>query len=264
MPERKFDAGSRYRYGFNGKENDNEVKGERNQQDYGFRIYDSRLGKFLSVDPLYKEYPWNSTYAFAENDVIRSIDLDGAEKKIVTIRNWKNSDGVWISSKTEVNAHNIYKLGGGTLYYTVTEFYDQDAKTFKSRQFEVYEYVPEKRNAWQSMLEQVQDWFGEQQFGFVLRGNGNGTRLDIGSDGVQFKESLDMSVMLGAISNFRNLGNSSGSIIDFMKSDKFRKWYNLVENSMNAGETLSNALDAPGKIEDLTKWNPPYKVAVCI
>lgn len=37
-----------YRYGFNGKENDNEVKGEGNQQDYGMRIYDPRLGKFLS------------------------------------------------------------------------------------------------------------------------------------------------------------------------------------------------------------------------
>ena len=33
--------------------------------------------RFLSVDPLAKSYPWNSTYAFAENDVIRSIDLDG-------------------------------------------------------------------------------------------------------------------------------------------------------------------------------------------
>jgi hypothetical protein len=35
------------------------------------------------VDPLFKSYPWNSTYAFAENDVIRCIDLDGGEKKLV-------------------------------------------------------------------------------------------------------------------------------------------------------------------------------------
>jgi hypothetical protein len=47
------------------------------------RIYDPRLGKFLSVDPLNKDYPWNSPYAFAENDVIRSIDLDGLEKMFV-------------------------------------------------------------------------------------------------------------------------------------------------------------------------------------
>ena len=78
-------GGGGYRYGFNGKENDNEVKGEGNQQDYGMRIYDPRIAKFLSVDPLSAEYPWNSTYAFAENDVIRSVDLDGAEKSVQTV-----------------------------------------------------------------------------------------------------------------------------------------------------------------------------------
>jgi RHS repeat-associated protein len=83
LPGRTYNATTGYRYGFNGKENDNEVKGEGNQQDYGMRIYDPRLVRFLSVDPLSKEYPWNSTYAFAENDVIRSIDLDGLEKYVV-------------------------------------------------------------------------------------------------------------------------------------------------------------------------------------
>ena len=43
-----------------------------------------QMARFLSVDPLAKSYPWNSTYAFAENDVIRSIDLDGLEKLIMT------------------------------------------------------------------------------------------------------------------------------------------------------------------------------------
>ncbi len=51
--------------------------------DYGFRIYNPAVGRFLSVDPLMKEYPWNSTYAFAENDVIRCIDLEGLEKAVV-------------------------------------------------------------------------------------------------------------------------------------------------------------------------------------
>ena len=64
MPGRSFSSGG-YRFGFNGKENDNEVKGDGNQQDYGFRIYDPRLGKFLSVDPLTKKYPWYTPYHFA-------------------------------------------------------------------------------------------------------------------------------------------------------------------------------------------------------
>ncbi len=67
------------RFGFNGQEKDNEVKGIGNSFSFKYRIYDSRLGKFLSVDPLSKEYPWNSSYAFAENCPISGIDLEGAE-----------------------------------------------------------------------------------------------------------------------------------------------------------------------------------------
>ena len=68
-----------YRYGFNGKENDNEVKGSGNQQDYGLRMYDNRLGKFLSLDPLKVKFAWWSPYAFAGNTPIQAIDLDGGE-----------------------------------------------------------------------------------------------------------------------------------------------------------------------------------------
>jgi RHS repeat-associated protein len=78
QPGRSYNAGG-YRYGFNGKENDNEVKGEGNQQDYGMRVYDPRLGKFLSVDPITKDYPWYSPYQFAGNTSIQAIDLDGLE-----------------------------------------------------------------------------------------------------------------------------------------------------------------------------------------
>jgi RHS repeat-associated protein len=84
MPGRLYN-GANYRHGFNGKENDNEIKGTGNQQDYGLRIYDTRLGKFLSVDPLYRQYPWNSNYAFAENSPIENLDLDGAEKRSYVI-----------------------------------------------------------------------------------------------------------------------------------------------------------------------------------
>ncbi|MBD1395437.1 RHS repeat domain-containing protein [Mucilaginibacter glaciei] len=68
-----------YTYGFNGKENDNEVKGVGNQQDYGMRIYDPRVGRFLSVDPLTIKYPELTPYQFASNAVIGNTDLDGLE-----------------------------------------------------------------------------------------------------------------------------------------------------------------------------------------
>jgi RHS repeat-associated protein len=78
MPGRSYSSGGKYRYGFNGKENDKDIS--EGGQDYGMRIFDRRLGRFLSVDPLTKEYPWNSTYAFAEDDPINYIDLEGMEK----------------------------------------------------------------------------------------------------------------------------------------------------------------------------------------
>ncbi|HET9056450.1 MAG TPA: RHS repeat-associated core domain-containing protein, partial [Chitinophagaceae bacterium] len=65
------------RYGFNGKENDNEIKGEGNQLDYGARIYDPRLGRWLSTDPLTAEYAWQSPYAYHKNSPIVSIDWQG-------------------------------------------------------------------------------------------------------------------------------------------------------------------------------------------
>lgn len=66
-----------YRYGFNGKEVDKDIS--EGGQDYGMRIYDSRLGRFLSVDPLQKKYPELTPYQFASNRPIDGIDLDGLE-----------------------------------------------------------------------------------------------------------------------------------------------------------------------------------------
>jgi RHS repeat-associated protein len=81
MPNRKTPAAgnSTYRYGFNGKENDDEAYGDDNEQDYGMRIYDPRLGRFLSVDPIAREYPELTPYQFAGNMPIWAVDLDGLE-----------------------------------------------------------------------------------------------------------------------------------------------------------------------------------------
>ncbi len=83
LPNRSGSVGS-YRYGFNGKEKDDEVKGQGVQYDYGFRVYDARLGKFLSTDPLFKGYPWYTPYQFAGNNPVWAIDIDGLEELRVT------------------------------------------------------------------------------------------------------------------------------------------------------------------------------------
>jgi hypothetical protein len=54
--------------------------------DYGFRIYNPGIGKFLSVDPLTKSYPWYTPYQFAGNKPIWAVDLDGLEEKYSTMQ----------------------------------------------------------------------------------------------------------------------------------------------------------------------------------
>ena len=67
----------RYRFGFNGMEKDNELKGVGNSLDFGARMYDSRIGKFLSLDPDFKDYAYQSPYCYAENSPISIIDIEG-------------------------------------------------------------------------------------------------------------------------------------------------------------------------------------------
>jgi RHS repeat-associated protein len=114
QPGRSYAAGSGYRYGFNGKENDNEVKGEGNQQDYGMRFYDPRLGKFLSVDPISKDFPFYSPYHYAGNTPIWALDLDGREP--LPYCEWKF--GGWSS------IDNFKKIQGSKSHVKVINFGD--------------------------------------------------------------------------------------------------------------------------------------------
>ncbi len=95
QPGRSYNAGG-YRFGFNGKENHNEVKGVGNQQDYGMRISDPRIGRFLSVDPITKEYPELTPYQFARNRPIDGIDQDGLEWELSTVNNRLRQQATWL------------------------------------------------------------------------------------------------------------------------------------------------------------------------
>lgn len=73
--------GAAYRYGFNGMERDDEMKGSGNSYDFGARIYDSRLGRFLSIDPLSAKNVSKSPFHFASNSPIYFVDSKGEDSE---------------------------------------------------------------------------------------------------------------------------------------------------------------------------------------
>ena len=96
------------------------------------RIYDGRLGRFLSVDPLTKSFAWYSPYQFAGNTPIAAIDLEGGEQKIMI--NWRDATGNVTKTKMVkfdfTNTNSLYQSLSAGLNTTTT--YDLEGTKFNS------------------------------------------------------------------------------------------------------------------------------------
>ncbi|MDA3799270.1 MAG: hypothetical protein PF692_09340 [Kiritimatiellae bacterium] len=111
-----------YRFGFQGqacpelsrREKDNEWTGtEGSHLAFKYRIHDARIGRFLSVDPLTRDYPHNSPYAFSENRVINSGELEGLE---AVVRIYQQRSKTAIRTIDYTQTKQVFgPLGNGTL-----------------------------------------------------------------------------------------------------------------------------------------------------
>jgi RHS repeat-associated protein len=120
---RTFRANSNYRYGFQGQEKDDEIKGEGNLINYAFRIYDSRIGRFLSIDPITEKYPFYSPYHFSSNQPIHASEFEGLEStfdlnlpsspEFVDESHWK-----FDPTHKDPNSYKWADVNGNKLYWT--------------------------------------------------------------------------------------------------------------------------------------------------
>jgi RHS repeat-associated protein len=85
----RISGGTLGRYGFNGMESIDEVSGAKNSYDFGARLYDPRIGRWLSIDPLASKYPSLSPYNFVNNNPIIYVDIDGKDFVITIDQNNK-------------------------------------------------------------------------------------------------------------------------------------------------------------------------------
>jgi len=77
MPGRTFEVAGAYRYGFNGKEKEDGINIDN--YDFGARIYDGRVGRWLSLDPKAQKYPSHSPYVAFDDNPIYYVDPTGEE-----------------------------------------------------------------------------------------------------------------------------------------------------------------------------------------
>ena len=108
MPGRKYTQSGAYRYGFNGKEKAGEITSD--DYDFGARIYDGRIGRWLSVDPLVKKFPHMSPYIGMDDDPISKIDPDGQSTKSTIV----DEKGKVVGGSTQDRDLGVYKVSGVT------------------------------------------------------------------------------------------------------------------------------------------------------
>jgi len=135
VPNRHGSSNS-YRYGFQGQEKDDEIKGEGNSDNFKYRMHDPRIGRFFAVDPLFRKYAYNSPYAFSENRVIDAVELEGLEQRHYTIDLSKDNpklvltkeEDCWFwQDKIVVSIVGLPK--GGIDRYTFTPWGEEVGKT---------------------------------------------------------------------------------------------------------------------------------------
>ncbi len=108
VPNRSASSAA-YRYGFNGMEKDDELKGiTGSSYDFGARMYDPRVGRWFSLDPQSKKNSFESNYNYVSGNPIIYTDPDGETKRRVTVINDERT-GKTIVIHSVINDDITYK-----------------------------------------------------------------------------------------------------------------------------------------------------------
>ena len=201
----KVSNGSDYRYAFNGMEKDDEVKGQGNSYDFGARIYDPRVGRWLSRDPLEAKYPSLNPYNFVANSPLIFVDPDG---RIIKPVNKEANEAV---EELTVKYSEILMIAPpvGGQYSTGADFKSKDElkSALKSSNAK---YTKESLNeAWALYQGLADEKIIEIQFTQTETGDRNNSRgkLSGGTDGsfvgekVNLTENTGLSTLVALINN---------------------------------------------------------------
>ena len=100
-PGRSWNSGD-YRFGYTGHEKENDLAEGVYTTEY--RLLDTRLGRWMSVDPLFGKYPGMSSYNYCGGNVLNLVDDDGSEPE-------KNKAGTVSDFMYVLNNESSRKVG---------------------------------------------------------------------------------------------------------------------------------------------------------
>jgi RHS repeat-associated protein len=148
-----------YRYGFQGMEFDNELKTNGNSYDFGARIYDPRVGRWLSRDPLAEKYPFQAPYNFCANNPVMYGDPNGMEH--VTLAELKAME----KQHTTVTTKKVIELQG-SFFVSVVEKEVREVQYSATVVFNGQTYTRVGSQTWGEVMEDngytVVDYKGEK------------------------------------------------------------------------------------------------------
>jgi RHS repeat-associated protein len=258
-----------YRFAFNGMEKIDEINGAGNDYDYGARIYDARLGRWLSLDPLVKRFPSQSPFNFVANNPLVFADHLGEQKDQRIILRTNNGDvilAVKVIDKDEVNM-SIQKTSTGDALYSMNIHEDLilDVRNGNEGIFSETNHSI-KSSGFAAIADQLQDAFGGHEggetkdFGFVNTGGDVGSVWVLGLPGAKVKENIDMSGLITAAGKygpeskglFEKLDNFMGSIkvgkgnlgeVMGVLAKTIQKQYDYAEKGKDIGMSMKKVID---------------------
>jgi hypothetical protein len=144
MSTRSYTASTKYHYGFNTQEKDDEVAGDNNSYTAEFWQYDGRLGRRFNIVP--RPNPSLSNYACLGNNPIKFSDLlgdtiRGNDNKPVTYE-WKEGKIQWSNNAT----YDIKKIGESMLKTKVGEQSFNRCQNSKTNVFLKMDYTSDPKD----------------------------------------------------------------------------------------------------------------------
>jgi RHS repeat-associated protein len=272
-------SGNSYRYGFNGKEKSDEIYGEGSAYDFGERIYNPRIGRWLSLDPLQKKYPAQSPYNYVENNPLVYKDIDGRDKWItIYVDNQKTGQKMTlvklVSKSNSDLIRKVHRDSKSPGKYAGQDWFDVSTNVYITLDKEgkiSYSVAFNQASRFRTNTPTAAKWYAvtkltveglktkdsDINFGFhMTSSDGKGFGDPFGPGAKKVENMKEASDLISSVGGFPSNGSAMEQIQDLVETIKSGA---AVEKVMGALEALKSIKETSDATETIVKPLVPEK-----